>query len=57
MPEMPANNTCTYEGNDYDCVRDSIVPYMNGLIADGDAASIAHIGDFISEQLIDKLAI
>jgi len=47
MDDLPVENTCTYEGVDYACVRDSIIPYMNSRIAVGDAAFILHAGDIL----------
>lgn len=44
---LPADNTCTFEGREYECVRDSLLPYMNGRMEGGDAAFVAHTGDFI----------
>ena len=44
-------NKCTYQGRDYDCVRDSIIPYMNDKIGAGDAAFIAHCGDILGELM------
>ena len=51
MQDLPVNNTCTYEGPEYECVRDSILPYMNDEIAAENAAFIAHAGDIMSESL------
>jgi len=41
------DNTCTYEGREYECWRDTIIPYMNSRIDAGDAAFSVHAGDFI----------
>jgi len=47
--QLPKDNTCTFEGPDYACVNDVLIPYMNSKIASGDAAFIAHAGDFLGE--------
>ena len=48
---LQCGNTCTYVDSEYDCVRDSIIPYMNRGIADGDAAFIVHCGDILRESI------
>ena len=47
MDTLEIDNTCTYEGNDYICLRDNILPYMNTGTNNGDAAFSAHVGDII----------
>ena len=47
--KLPSDNTCTYEGPEFACVRDSLIPFMNSKIDAGDAAFMAHTGDIISE--------
>jgi len=47
MDDLPLNNTCTYEGPDYNCVQNSIIPFMNSVISAGDAAFILHAGDIM----------
>ena len=49
MSELPVNNTCTYEGREYDCVKNGIIPYVNSKIVSEDAAFVAHVGDILSE--------
>jgi len=39
MSELPGDNPCTYEGHNYQCVRDNLIPYMNAEIAAGEAAA------------------
>eukprot|EP01083_Nonionella_stella_P024110 66678_1 len=47
ISKLPADNTCTYEGPEYECVRDNLIPYMNEQIDAGEASFIAHAGDII----------
>ena len=47
MDEMPYPNTCTFEGEDYKCVRDSIIPFMNSKMDGGDGAFQVHLGDIL----------
>ena len=47
--QLPADNTCTFEGPEFNCVKDVLIPYMNRKIEAGDAAFMAHTGDFISK--------
>ena len=47
--ELPPNNTCTYEGPEYACIRDTLIPYMNAKIDAEDAAFMSHVGDLIGE--------
>jgi len=49
---LPRGNTCTYEGEDYECVKEQIIPYINAAIDDGNGAFAAHYGDILSELLI-----
>ena len=44
-------NKCTYQGNQYDCIKDYVIPYMNDKIDAGDAAFIAHCGDILGELM------
>jgi len=44
---LAEGNSCTYEGSDYNCVKNHLIPYMNARIAAGDAAFIAHAGDIM----------
>ena len=50
MSELPVNNTCTYEGPDYECLKQGIIPYLNAYAGD-EAAFVAHVGDIMSECL------
>jgi hypothetical protein len=45
--EVQSGNTCTYEGPEYQCVKESIIPYINRKIANGGAAFALHVGDII----------
>lgn len=47
--ELDVGNTCTFEGSEYDCLRDVTIPWMNRMIDAGDAAFMAHTGDIISK--------
>jgi len=47
LSELPDDNTCTFEGKDYECVEETLIPYMNSQIAAGDAALILHAGDIL----------
>lgn len=47
LRKLQRDNTCTYEGSEYRCLKDNIIPYMNGKFADGDAAFALHVGDII----------
>jgi len=47
MDDLPLDNTCTYEGKDYMCVKESIIPYMNSRMDAGDAAFVLHAGDIL----------
>lgn len=42
----------TFEGPEYDCVKNVLIPYMNDKIENGDAAFMAHTGDFIRKLYI-----
>eukprot|EP00986_Skeletonema_menzelii_P006648 scaffold2532_cov79-Skeletonema_menzelii.AAC.9 len=44
---LPIENTCTYEGSEYRCLKDNIIPYINDKVVNGDAAFALHVGDFI----------
>ena len=41
--------TSTYIGSDYECLEDSIIPYMNQQIEVGGAAFSSHVGDIVGE--------
>ena len=53
MSGLDPGNTCTYQGPDYSCIQNSLMPYMNAQIALGEAAFIAHCGDFLSSEFVD----
>ena len=44
---LPNDNTCTYEGAEFRCIRDTTIPYMNKKIDAGEASFVAYVGDFI----------
>ena len=44
---LPDENTCTYEGTEYKCIKSNIIPYINDKLASGEAAFVVHVGDFI----------
>jgi len=47
MKKMPYPNTCTFEGDDFKCVKESIIPFMNGKMDQGDGAFQVHLGDIL----------
>eukprot|EP00986_Skeletonema_menzelii_P003468 scaffold1052_cov115-Skeletonema_menzelii.AAC.1 len=47
IDEMPYPNTCTFEGADFKCVKESIIPFMNGKMDQGDGAFQVHLGDIL----------
>eukprot|EP00581_Thalassiosira_minuscula_P014206 CAMPEP_0183721870 /NCGR_PEP_ID=MMETSP0737-20130205/13999_1 /TAXON_ID=385413 /ORGANISM="Thalassiosira miniscula, Strain CCMP1093" /LENGTH=488 /DNA_ID=CAMNT_0025951933 /DNA_START=886 /DNA_END=2352 /DNA_ORIENTATION=+ len=47
MDQLPVNNTCTYEGTQYKCNKNNLIPDMNRIIDAGDAAFVVHAGDII----------
>ena len=47
IESLPIQNTCTYEGYEYICVRDRLIPYMNAKMDGGDASFSVHVGDII----------
>ena len=47
--ELPLDNTCTWEGSDFACVQDTIIPYMKSQAET--AAFAMHIGDFVKVRL------
>lgn len=49
MAELDPANTCTYEGPDYDCLENGIMPYMQSKIG-VDVSFVAHVGDILSES-------
>ena len=55
MTQLPVDYTCTYEGAEYACNRDNLIPYMNSEIAAGEAAFTVHTGDILSESTLVKL--
>ena len=55
MTRLPVDNTCTYEGAEYECNRDNLVSYMNSEIAAGEVAFTVHTRDFLSESTLVKL--
>lgn len=44
---LPIDNTCTYEGSEFSCIKNNIIPYINDKINSGDSAFVLHIGDII----------
>ena len=50
MSELPVNTPYTYEGPDYECLKQGIIPYLNAYAGD-EAAFVAHVGDIMSECL------
>ena len=47
MESLPVDNTCTYEGYEYHCIKDKLIPYMNAKMDGGDASFSVHVGDII----------
>eukprot|EP00986_Skeletonema_menzelii_P005447 scaffold1978_cov144-Skeletonema_menzelii.AAC.13 len=47
MKKMPYPNTCTFEGADFKCVKETIIPFMNGKMDQGDGAFQVHLGDIL----------
>ncbi len=47
MKKLPYPNTCTFEGEDFECLKDSIIPYMNRKMNGGDGAFQVHVGDIL----------
>ncbi|EJK55704.1 hypothetical protein THAOC_24535 [Thalassiosira oceanica] len=47
IESLPIQNTCTYEGYEYHCIRDKLIPYMNAKMDSGDASFSVHVGDII----------
>lgn len=47
IDKIPWPNTCTFEGDDFKCVKDSIIPFTNRKMNDGDGAFQVHLGDIL----------
>lgn len=47
MNNLPIDNTCTFEGTDYKCLKENIIPYMNRKLEAGDGAFQVHVGDIL----------
>jgi hypothetical protein len=47
IDEIPWPNTCTFEGDDFKCVKDSIIPFMNRKMNNGVGAFQVHLGDIL----------
>ncbi len=47
MNKLPISNTCTFEGADYKCLRENIIPFMNRKMEGGDGAFQIHVGDIL----------
>ena len=47
ISSLPIDNTCTYEGEDYNCLKDVILPWMQGQTEAGEADFSVHVGDII----------
>ena len=47
ISSLPIDNTCTYEGEDYNCLKDIILPWMQGQTEAGEADFSVHVGDII----------
>jgi len=47
MNNLPIDNTCTFEGTDYKCLKENIIPYMNRKMEAGDGAFQVHVGDIL----------
>ena len=45
---FPANNTCTYQGGGYNCLKTSVIPHIKSKSSD--ALFVGHIGDFLKGQ-------
>ena len=44
---LPINNTCTYEGTQFNCLKNTILPYMKSKTLAKEAAFSVHVGDLI----------
>lgn len=44
---LPIDNKCTYEGSEFSCIKNNIIPYINDKINSGESAFVLHIGDII----------
>ena len=47
MDTLAINNTCTFEGDEYDCLTSRILPYIDMKMDAGDAAFTVHMGDIL----------
>ncbi|KAK1737802.1 hypothetical protein QTG54_011574 [Skeletonema marinoi] len=47
MKKLPYPNTCTFEGDDFKCLKESIIPFMNRKMDEGDGAFQVHLGDIL----------
>ena len=47
LSSLGINNTCTYEGDEYNCLKESILPYMQAQTVAGEGAFSVHVGDII----------
>ena len=45
---FPANNTCTYQGGGYNCLKTSVIPHIKSKTSE--ALFVGHIGDFLKGQ-------
>ncbi len=47
MEDLPYPNTCTFKGEDFECLKESIIPFMNRKMNGGDGAFQLHVGDIL----------
>ncbi len=47
MKKMKYPNTCTFEGEDFECLKESIIPFMNSRMDLGDGSFQVHLGDIL----------
>ena len=47
LDSLPVNNTCTYKGLHFACLKNSILPYMQAQTEMGEAAFSVHVGDIL----------
>lgn len=50
LDSLPINNTCTFEGDEYACLKNYILPWMQAQTVAGEAEFSVHIGDIMKGQ-------
>ena len=56
MKKLSISNTCTFEGEDYKCLKESIIPYVNRKMEEGDGAFQIHVGDILKGDNSNSLS-